>query len=522
MVFVLIVAGMGVCMVQLHTSQSRRQEVSIDRKRAIYLAEAGLAEAFLSVAQGKSGNIASADQLALVGDGMYWVEAEQLDGGQVSLTSTGLHGKGRFTVSAVLQRQLDPVASRGIAAATTVIVGEGAVLDGFSSAEGTYASQVDAELGDGSTGKGAKICAGTDVVLEGSSGGGGMMQLVGGGGGDSSPGTTVYGDVMPGPQGSISIGSGVTVTGSTTPAESEVTLPEIEVPDLPDCSSPDTTKSTIQTIVGGEYEFDVLEIPSGKTLPVEGPANIVVSEFVLSSNATLAANTQDGPVTIYVTDRLWFEPGSVVENSTQDPQCLVFMVSADEWQDFDGDRVADAPVDFQPDGELFAFVYAPTVDFELTSATHLIGGVAANSVTIGAGSRVTFDVELRKKEVAVSGLPKLVAWRVADVPNVPVCQSPLDPFSYHQKNGITPIVSADAHEERYVDIRYYDTNGVINGFTGLATNLDWSQVDRIAEVLWDNDAVVDGDDGQEAIVPATFSAKNLVERATKGHAVSVK
>lgn len=514
MVFVVIVAGMGVCMVQLHTSQSRRQEIAIDKKCAIYVTEAGLSEAFLSVAQGKSGNIASAEEPALVGDcGVYWVEATELPEGQVALQSTGLSGRGRFSIGTVLQRQKDPVASLGIYAVTNVTVGKNSILDGYTSTDGSFDSQVDATLGNGSTGIGARIQAGTDIVLSGAAGG-----VMGIGVGGTPSGTTVYGDASPGTNGTVSIGSGVTVTGSTSPSLNGVELPEIEVPEVPEKDDLVLGLLEYSRVSASERYHETLTVPAGRTLPISGPMNIVIGEFTLEVGATLEIDATDGPVTIYVTEHLLFNVGSVVENVTEDPSGLVLMITADEWRDFDQDRIADNPVEFFPDGKFYGYIYAPTVDFDLSAATHLIGGVAANSVTLADGSRVTFDAAMTTKEVAVSRLPLQVAWQVLDIPDEPICSSRKDPISYLDGMGVVPVASSAAHEEKFLDVTYFKSDGTVDSYSGLASGVNWSDVDQVVDMLWDDDAVVDSDDGQKSYTPLMFSSKNLITRETAGKA----
>src|SRR5688572_23702023 len=140
---VVVVAGLGVCMVRMHNSVARRQSQAIDRKRAFYVAEAGLSEAFLAVSQGKSGNVATEELPASFGDGVYWVEATDAPAGTISLMSTGLCGTGRFSLTVVLRSKVDPVASRGIFARDLVVVESGTVVDGYDSRRGTYREQAE-------------------------------------------------------------------------------------------------------------------------------------------------------------------------------------------------------------------------------------------------------------------------------------------------------------------------------------------------------------------------------------------
>src|SRR5687767_3777572 len=64
---------------QFASSVANRQAQAVHRKRAFYMAEAGLAEAFAGFSCGKSGNVGTAEAPALLGDGVFWVEAVELE-----------------------------------------------------------------------------------------------------------------------------------------------------------------------------------------------------------------------------------------------------------------------------------------------------------------------------------------------------------------------------------------------------------------------------------------------------------
>ncbi len=504
MVFVLVVAGMGVCMVQLHTSQSRRQETSVDRKRALYMAEAGLAEAFLSVVQGKTGNVGTPELPAVIGDGVYWVEATRLPTGLVSLLSTGLCGKGRFSITAVIQRESDPVASLGVYARTNVSVGYGSLIDGYSSKQGKFESQVGMNQSSPTTGSGGKVQSGENVTLEGRShpspatGAGGLVA-------QSGVGTTIFGDALPGPTGVLVMGSGVMVTGSTAPGESNGALPAIETPQIALSPAPDLGSGLPTIISPGAHAFSTVELKASEVLVLEGPLRVVFEQLVLNEGAVLRADNSAGVVTVFVSERLQFSSGSVVESITEVPADLVFMVSAHLWSDFDGDEIADNPVEFNPSGKFYGYLYAPESDLSLTSETHLIGGVAANSLALASGSRVTYDQALASTLIASSGLPLQVAWRTSPVPDEPICRSRRDPISYLEDQGVVPLASGSAHEEGFVKTIYVDNAGLVQEYMGPVSLVDWSDVNQVLSMMWDNDPVVDGDNGQEAHRPLVFN-----------------
>lgn len=506
MMFVMVVAGMGVVMVQIHTSQTKRQDQTIDNKRAIYIAEAGLAEGFLGVSQGMSGDVGSPEAPARFGDGYYWVEASELPNGQVSLLSTGMAGRGRFTISAVLEEGSDPIASLGFLSGGDLIVGEGATIDGFDSSLGSFLSQLDGGLPGATTGTGAKLAAVGDVVLHGTTPPGGLPLPTG---------TVVYGDAQPGPTGAVTSAADVTVTGSTTPMESEVTLPPVEVP---------TTELRRDVRIGvgnnlvlddGEYGISSVRIDENAGIKLVGPTTLVIGRLVMGPNSTISVDSTEGQVRLYVTERLVVPDTASFVNTEASPDGFLLMLTTDTWQDFDGDGRVDDPLVFRPSGEFYGYIYGPTVDLDIGADTHLIGGVAASSVTIAAGAHLSFDSALEGTEMAVSGLPVLVAWRIADVPDEPITRRNTTPEKYITDNALVTTRSPDAHKETYVSIKYYDLTGTPQAYTGLSSGLDWSQVGEVLGIMWDDDPVV-GDEGQDWELVATMSKRLANLRETSG------
>ncbi|MEL6907331.1 MAG: hypothetical protein AAFP22_18130, partial [Planctomycetota bacterium] len=55
LVAVSVIAGLGAALIQVQSMMTKKQSFTIDRRAALYIAEAGLAESALAVSQGKSG-----------------------------------------------------------------------------------------------------------------------------------------------------------------------------------------------------------------------------------------------------------------------------------------------------------------------------------------------------------------------------------------------------------------------------------------------------------------------------------
>ena len=89
---VLAVGAISATISRIQSTMEGNQRFSVDRRAALYVAEAGMAEATLAVSQGKSGEIASEKFPAAFGRGVFWVESEDEADGSVELLCTAQVG----------------------------------------------------------------------------------------------------------------------------------------------------------------------------------------------------------------------------------------------------------------------------------------------------------------------------------------------------------------------------------------------------------------------------------------------
>ncbi len=143
LVMVTIVAGLGMGFIQLASSSARSQVAGVDRMRAFYLAEAGLAESFLSVRMGRNGSIASQANPASYGDGLVWVESARTSDSRVWLRANARVGTGRATLGLIIDPADPPL---GFFADEEVVIESTLMVDGFDSHEQTYVQEVKAVM----------------------------------------------------------------------------------------------------------------------------------------------------------------------------------------------------------------------------------------------------------------------------------------------------------------------------------------------------------------------------------------
>lgn len=504
LVLVTLVATLGAGLIRIQTSITRRHVQSIDKKRALYIAEAGIAEAFSAVSIGKSGDVGSEDEPAAYAGGYYWVEAEEDDEGRVELKSTGLCGTGRFSVGVVLQRDVNPAALNGLFGNREVLVGAGTVVDGYDSRQGDYESQLDPSEPVETTGGGARVTSNSDVTLEGD-----LVLSLG-------VDTTVYGDVRPGVDATVVMDPGVTVTGATTPASGPSDMPPVPVPQMDQVLAPlSAALRSPVTLVDDALSYESLTVQAGGTLTLQGPLTLVVGALDVAPEGTLAIDSTNGSVMVYVTERLLLPAGSIVTSVDRQPTRVGLFLGELGMNELDlaqayqqgkfeagefggtlvpGPNEEDPAVYVAPDptnslvlaasGAFHGLVYAPFSDLTLPASLRVFGAVAARRVATEEDARFTYDVALATAGIGVESLPRILSWTIDDLPDSPLVKLRVDPLVAMQMAGITPVDSSVAHKENEVRMAYVDLGGNSQLFVGDVNTFDWTLCQAVESVSW--------------------------------------
>lgn len=486
LVAVTAVAVLGAGLVQVAGSQLRRHGHSIDTKRALYLAEAGVAEAWLAIAQGKSGNVGTSTSPALLNGGLYWVEADWLPADQIALRSTGLAGTGRFAIETVVQRPSNPLADLGLFGEDEVRVGTQSVVDAWDSAFGEWKPPGERTQEEDLA---VRVHSNGSVLAEGSR--------------DTSSLTRILGDFRPGPGGEVRVGSGVEVTGSFAPKTSTEEIPEVQVPEAVQ-ERPRTI--SVHTSLTSKQAFQSLTVGAEATLTLEGPMELVLGGLTVEPTGKLAIDGSGGPVTIYVDGPAHLPAGTGLDTVAGGAgKAALFLLEGQ------GEEPSEPPtVDFAPSGVYEGLILAPGRHLVIPSGLRLHGAVAAARLELAAGSQVTFDVQSRRNPAGGKQLPRLVCWRSVDLPASVLVQRRVDPMAQLDLAGITPPSPTDAHWERRIEMTYVDTRGAVTTYTGSIDTLDWNQVSSVISRRWiDSPAPVDTDLAQQdaAALDAATSAQ---------------
>lgn len=460
---VMLVAGLSAAMLRMSSASSRRHLASLDQKKALYLAEAGLSEACLGLVLGKTGNVGTSQLPAEFGEGVFWVEASDAGGGVTQLKSTALCGGGRAALAIYVTNEATSIGALGFFGAEGLSVGDGAHVDGYDSGEaGEGEGLLDPLLEGPPPAAPAELGSNANVVLTG-----------------GASGTTIEGDAEPGPAGSVLLGAGATVTGSTLPRAEAAELPEVEVPDL--ASTGDlTVTGLLPMTITGEKNYGSLVV-RGQTLTISGPATIVANSIAVKTSGRLKLDTSGGAIAIFVTGSMKVDSTSSLLNVGADATQCTLSVAATDTVDLNGDGSPDPAMSLGGRGTFYGLIYSPQAALTIPASLPVYGAVVARTLTLANNAALHYDAALADPPAGTM-VPTLLCWRLLELPENMNAIWTSDPKTALglSKDVVLPK-PADAHEEALWGIKFIDTLGVTRTWVGVRSAFDWS---RVQTVIW--------------------------------------
>ena len=527
---VVMIAGLGAYIVELQASFSRRQGSALDRKRALYIAEAGLAEAVLAISQGKSGALADEDVPARFHDGIYWVESEPLGDGRQMLTSRGRVGTGAFTVRLVVEPNVHPIGAAGFFGEEGLTVGDAVIIDGYDSRLGSFDAQTVAGFGFPTPGEAGLVQSNGRIVLD-----------------DAAtwpastphPYLTLYkglhaatqlklslldptsvlrlalatAEVLPNESyvlGTLRPGCKETVetNGNTKillldPAQQDVELPEIVAPLTHRSVGAGTVViNSVVTHADLSASGGKLRVTKFGELRLVGPVVLDVGRVDVMPGGTVVLDDSAGPIQIHVRESLSFQPGSVlVSNGADAHGAGTYIFVAPDPSD-------DSRVQFEPVGVFRGVVHAPGDRVTLPTGLRYFGAASAKHLTIADGAWITYDAALRVGGIGVPALPRQQTWSIVEEPQ-PAVRVGFDPIADLVRRGITPRTWIDAAPESEVIAEYIDGAGFRQSFAGVLDAGQVGAMERVISLRW-RDPVADT--YREPIRPSGMDVDDLIAR----------
>jgi hypothetical protein len=383
-VLLLVLATLLAAFFRVNAAAFGEQRQYRENERAFYVAEAGLSEGYTEVTRGNFGAIGSEAFPSQLGNANYWVDMENLGTRVYSLRSTGLDSIARERLELVMREIPDGFFRYAVFGAEGVLLRPESFVDSYDSELGSYASQY-----DGSTGyaqENGNVGSNEDIIM--------------------STNSEIHGNATPGPDGIVDLSAPQSyVSGSTEPAKELIELPPIQVPPIP-AQPPWSLKSKSATLPPGDHHYTSLDLSSGASLTIVGPARVVLDKFLLRSNTTLTVDTSAGPVQIFATGNLQLESNSNLITNSERPRDMAFYISAD-----DVNTKPTPTVDFSAQSNYIGLIYAPNAEVKFSANFAVYGSVMGREVTMGANSAVHYDSSLLFDDT--NGPPEFetVSWR---------------------------------------------------------------------------------------------------------------
>ena len=395
---IIMLAGLSVAMVQIGASYNAETLAEVDDERALYLAEAGLAESVFAVRLGATGAVGSELAPARFGDGLLWSSATVIDAHRTVVAVAAAVGKGRAALEATIAPVAHPAQRFAVFSDEDVVINPSSVVDSFDSTLGTYQDQLDAS-GEDHVNDAAIVASNGNVHVEMPS--------------------EIWGDAQPGPSMVATADDPNAISGSTTPSESTFSFDPVNVPSFPS-SGAFLNNSGPKTLAPGDYNFTSMYTGVGARTTVQGPARIVVSgKWTLRSNAKFTFDASTGPIEFYLGGAV-----DLASNST--------MVTTDFKATGVSVYLVGGPtqsVEFDSNSSFYGTIYGPQANVHIASNFEVFGAVAARRITLDANSNIHYDEALLNGSAGQLITFEVQTWRQVEFP-VPLLRvNRRDPFS---------------------------------------------------------------------------------------------
>jgi hypothetical protein len=218
----------------------------------------------------------------------------------------------------------------------------------------------------------------------------------------------VWGDASAGPEHTTTVLGNAVVSGSTTPMSAEVDLPAINVPSY--ASSGTLTVSANTTLASGNRAYSNLTVNNNKTLTINGPANVVITNLRLRSGASLNVNPTGGKVHLWVIDNFIMDSNSTMTPTDGKSKNLEINLLSDNVINPEITIQLDT-VDFASNSKIVGTVYAPNAAITINSNFEIFGSMIARRIDLDSNARFHFDEALLT--ATATGVPtfETICWR---------------------------------------------------------------------------------------------------------------
>jgi hypothetical protein len=384
MVLLAVLLVLLAAFVRLVGAASSEQTQSSDHMQVMYVAEAGLGEAFLALEKELPPERGTPDAPLELGNVSYFVEVAVLGTRVYALRSTAEERGTRERLELVVREVPDGFFRYAVFGDEGVTFETSSFVDSYDSALGIYDDQYDSSTGHASAF--GNVGSNDDISLR--------------------TNTDIWGNANPGPDGElVSLGPNTFVSGSTDPADELVAMPPIAVPPIASSGSRNVRGTTL--VLGpGDVHLDNVTVSAGGKLQIWGPARIVFDDLEMAANTTLELVASGGPVEIYGTGDFVMRSNSHLITHTSRPHDAAFFLSGNN---IDGRPRND--VQFNSNSDFTGVIYAPNSSIGIQAMFNVYGSVMARRVDLGSNSAIHYDVSLLFDDDNGAPVFEQISWR---------------------------------------------------------------------------------------------------------------
>jgi len=380
-IIVSVMAGMAVSLLTINVYQGKASTRGVSRESALTIAESGMDVMRFRLNTWTGGSPLTTVGPVSLGGGTYTATVTPAfsgTAGTYTIRSVGTTGTETRGIIAVVTASVTSVWGNGLVGDLSLTTSGSSFSDSYNSAAGTYASQA-----TNYDAVNLKYYANTSGGLSSN----GDISLSGG---------TFYGNVTPGPTGTLS--SSAYISGSSAPAAApQVFPPYVYTPPIA-ASGAYTQSGGTNTLTGGTYRFTQFTISGGGQLTLSGDVTIYVdAKFTSSGGSSKIILAPGARVQIHHGINDFTLSGGGVMNTSQIPS------------DFQVFSASTTKVTYSGGSAFHGAIYSPTADMTISGGSGFFGAGVGKSVTMSGGATFHYDEGL-----GASGTPGayvLAAWR---------------------------------------------------------------------------------------------------------------
>jgi hypothetical protein len=194
----------------------------------------------------------------------------------------------------------------------------------------------------------------------------------------------IWGDAEPGPGDLATSDDPDAISGSTGSSETTYSFDPVATPAIASSGPLMVLGSKTHVVPPGDYHFPVMETGVEARTIVQGPARVVVDEWLVRSNSEFVFDATGGAIEFYVTGSVDLASNSDIITPTKSATGVsVYLVGG-----------PDQSVEFNSNSSFYGTIYGPEAEVHISSNFEVFGSVAARLIDIDANSNIHYDESL--------------------------------------------------------------------------------------------------------------------------------